>query len=195
MPNPVALRLVTPPSALPVSLADAKLHLKVDHDADDALITLMLKAAGRGAEQELNRALMSQTWELRLDAFPEAEIELPKPRVLSVSGVAYTDAAGAEQTLSGSLYTLDADMPPGWLLPALGTNWPDTRDQANAVRITFVAGYGSTPESLPEDLRVWILLHLGATYRNREAFSAGVSAAELPGRFAPALLDAQRYYG
>lgn len=191
----MSLRLIAPPTTLPVSLADAKLHLKVDHSDDDALITLMLKAAGRSAEQELNRALMSQTWELRLDAFPSAEIEVAKPRVLSVSAVAYTDAAGVEQTLSPSLYTLDPDMPPGWLLPALGTSWPDTRDQANAVRITFVAGYGSTPESLPEDVRVWILLHLAATYRNREAFSAGVSVAELPGRFFPALLDAQRYYG
>lgn len=190
----MALRLITAPTALPVSLVDAKLHLKVDHDADDALITLMLKAAARSAEQELNRALMSQTWELRLDAFPAAEIELPMPRVQSISSVAYTDAAGAEQTLAGSAYTLDPDVLPGWLLPALGTTWPDTRDQANAVRITFVAGYGNTPESLPEDVRVWILLHLAAAYRNREAFSAGVSVAELPGRFFPALLDAQRAY-
>lgn len=190
----MALRLITAPTALPVSLADAKLHLKVDHDADDALITLMLKAAARSAEQELNRALMSQTWELRLDAFPAAEIELPMPRVQSISSVAYTDAAGAEQTLAGSAYTLDPDVLPGWLLPALGTTWPDTRDQANAVRITFVAGYGNTPESLPEDVRVWILLHLAAAYRNREAFSAGVSVAELPDRFFPALLDAQRAY-
>lgn len=190
----MALRLITAPTALPVSLADAKQHLKVEHDADDALITLMLKAAARSAEQELNRALMLQTWELRIDAFPAAEIALPMPRVQSISAVAYTDPAGDEQTLGSSLYTLDADLLPGWLFPALGTSWPDTRDQANAVRITFVSGYGNTPESLPEDVRVWILLHLGASYRNREAFSAGVSVSELPGRFFPALLDAQRVY-
>jgi uncharacterized phiE125 gp8 family phage protein len=177
-----------------VSLETAKPHLKVQHAAEDDLITLMIKAAARAAEQLLNRALMTQTWQLVVDAFPPAEFRLERPRVQSISSITYVDTAGAEQTLGADAYTLDADLLPGWVLPALGTTWPATREQANAVRVTFVTGYGSEPAAVPEDVRAWILMHLGATYRNREAFAAGISVAELPGRFHDALLDGERLY-
>jgi len=190
----MSLRLITGPTALPVSLATAKLHLKVQHSADDELITLMVKAAARAAEQQLNRALMTQTWQLVVDAFPAAEFRLEKPRVQAISSITYVDPAGTQQTLGADAYTLDADLLPGWVLPALGTSWPATREQANAVRVTFVAGYGSDPTALPEDVRAWVLLQLGASYRNREAFAAGISVSELPNRFHDALLDAERLY-
>lgn len=189
-----ALRLITPASALPVSLADAKAQLKVAHDAEDALITLMIKAAARVAEQQLNRALMAQTWELIVDAFPAAELRLERPRVLTVDAVTYVDATGAEQTLSADAYTLDADLTPGWLLPALNTTWPATREQANAVRVRFTSGYGSTAADVPEDVRVWLLMHVAAAYRHREAFTAGISVVEHPARFHAGLLDAERLY-
>lgn len=190
----MALRLITPPTALPVSLATAKQHLKVEHDADDALITTMIRSAARSAEQQLNRALMTQTWQLVVDAFPEAEFKLERPRVQSITSITYIDAAGTQQTLGADAYTLDADMLPGWVLPALGTTWPATRDQANAVRVTFVSGYGGDASAVPDDVAAWILLQVGALYRNREAFAQGVSVAELPNRFHDALLDAQRLY-
>lgn len=190
----MSLRLITGPAALPVSLDTAKLHLKVQHAADDELITLMIKAAAKAAEQKLNRLLMTQTWQLAVDAFPPGEIVLERPRVQAISGITYVDAAGTEQTLGADAYTLDADVLPGWVLPALGTTWPATRDQANAVRVTFVTGYGSDPAAVPEDVRTWLLLQLGALYRNREAFAAGISVAELPNRFHDALLDAERLY-
>jgi uncharacterized phiE125 gp8 family phage protein len=133
----MSLRLITPPTALPVSLETAKLHLKVQHTADDELITLMIRAAARTAEQHLNRALMSQTWQLLIDAFPADEIVLPRPRVQSITSIVYTDAVGVDQTLAPTAYSLDADLMPGYVLPALGATWPATRDQANAVRVSF----------------------------------------------------------
>ena len=78
------------------------------------------------------------------DAFPDAEIELLKPPVTSVNSVTYVDAAGATQTLPGASYSLDAATFPGWLLPAYGTEWPETRDRANAVTIRFTTGYAPT---------------------------------------------------
>jgi len=190
----MALRLITGPTALPVSLDTAKLHLKVQHTADDELITLMIKAAARAAEQKLNRALMTQTWQLIVDAFPAAEFRLERPRVQSISSITYVDPEGTEQTLGADAYTLDADLLPGWVLPALGTTWPATREQANAVRVTFVTGYGADPTAVPEDVRTWVLMQVGASYRNREAFAAGLSVAELPNRFHDALLDGERLY-
>lgn len=190
----MSLRLINPPSVLPVTLAEAKTHLRVGHSEDDALITLMIESAAAVAEQQMNRALMAQTWELIIDAFPVAEIKLPRPRVLSIEQVSYIDPEGVEQTLAADAYTLDADLAPGWLLPALGTTWPSTRDQANAVRVRFVAGYGSDAAAVPSNVQAWLLMHVGAAYRNREAFAAGVSMAELPGGFVDRLLDAEKVY-
>lgn len=190
----MSLRLIAPPTALPVSLADAKQHLRVEHDADDALITLMLQAAARTAEQRLNRALMTQTWDLVLDAFPVAEIRLPRPLVQTVDELVYVDTEGAEQTMVASAYVLDPDLTPGWVLPALNTTWPATRDQSNAVRVRFTSGYGSDPSDLPEGVRLWILMHVAAAYRNREAFATGVSVNELPNRYVDGLLDAEVLY-
>lgn len=190
----MSLRLITPATALPVSLATAKQHLRVEHSEDDALITSMIRAAARSAEQQLNRVLMSQTWQLLIDAFPAAEIRLERPRVQAITSIVYVNTAGADVTLNPSLYTLDADLLPGWVLPALGTTWPATREQANAVRVTFVSGYGNDAASVPDDVAAWLLLQVGALYRNREAFGQGLTVAELPGRFADGLLDAQRIY-
>lgn len=190
----MSLRLITPATALPVSLATAKQHLRVEHSEDDALITSMIRAAARSAEQQLNRVLMSQTWQLLIDAFPAAEIRLERPRVQAITSIVYVNTAGADVTLNPSLYTLDADLLPGWVLPALGTTWPATREQANAVRVTFVSGYGNDAASVPDDVSAWLLLQVGALYRNREAFGQGLTVAELPGRFADGLLDAQRLY-
>lgn len=190
----MSLRLITPPSALPVSVADAKLHWRVEHDADDTLIALLLKASAATAEQELNRALMAQTWELIIDAFPEGEIRVPKPRLLEVLQVQYVDGAGVAQTLSADAWTLDPDLAPGYVLPALGASWPATRAQANAVRVQFRSGYGTEPAAVPEAVRVWILMHAGTAYRNREGVVSGAAVAEIPGRYLPGLLDSERLY-
>jgi uncharacterized phiE125 gp8 family phage protein len=191
---PTTLRPLNPPTALPVSLATAKLHCKVDHSADDALITSMIRAAARSAEQQLNRALMEQQWLCSLDEFPATGIVLGKPRVIAIASIIYTNPAGTDVTLPGSAYTLDADALPGLVLPALGTTWPATSAQPNAVRVTFTAGYGADAAAVPDDVAVWLLLQVATLYRNREAFTQGVSVAELPGRFADGLLDAQRLY-
>lgn len=189
----MSLKLIAPPSELAVSLARAKEHLRVTHSSEDALIELFIKAAIKACEHALGRALVQQTWELVIDAFPAHEIELPKPAVLSVVSVTYFDAAGVEQVLPSNQYSLDSDKLPGWLFPATGTSWPATYAMANAVRIRFLAGYGPSAASVPENLVLWLLMHVGTAYANRETLAAG-SMAEVPGRFYPGLLDSERVY-
>ena len=192
----MTLALITPPTLPVVSLADAKLHLKVDGSDDDTLITAMVAAATQQAQHETGRALMRATWERRLDAFPAAEIRLGLPPVVSVVSVTYIDPAGATQTVPSASYTLDdsTDSGSGWVLPGPGYQWPDTAAGANVVRVRFQAGHLTAAE-VPESIRAWIMLQVGALYRNREAFSAGVTVQELPGRFTDMLLDPWRYYG
>lgn len=187
-------KLITGPAVEPISLAEAKAHLRVDGSDDDALIGLLIQSARQAAEHEAGRVLVSQTWELVLDAFPAVELELRTAGVLSIASVKYVDTAGAEQTLAGAAYVLDAEAAPAYLLPAAGYSWPATADTANAVRVRYVAGFGAAAADVPASIRHWMLLHIGTAYAQRESVAAGVPVAELPGRYHAALLDPWRVY-
>ena len=166
----MSLKRYTAPASTPVTLAEAKAHLRVDVSDDDALITTMIESATDMAEQATGRALISQTWDLNLDAFP-TEIELAPVPIVSVSSFTYTDTNGATQTLSsGPDYVLDTtgDHGPARIVPAYGKTWPETRDQINAVTIRFVAGYANAA-AVPAAIKSWILLQVGAMYENRQA--------------------------
>lgn len=187
----MSLVLITAPAEEPVTLSEAKLHLRVDHSADDTLITALIVAAREQAEHKTGRVLVTQTWEQVLDAFPADEMRLDVPPVQSITSVKYLDEAGDEQTLDGAAYSLDAAKLPGWLFPA--SEWPATYDGANAVRVRMVCGYGAA-SAVPATIKAWMLLHVGAGYRQREAFAQGAAPAELPNRYVDALLDSARVY-
>lgn len=191
----MTLKLITAPSLEPVTLAEAKLHLRVDTADEDALISALITAARQRAEHHLQRSLVTQTWERVLDAFPEAEIELGVPPVQGITSIVYADAQGVTQTISAAAYVLDAVRDPGWVLPASGYAWPATASTVNAVRVRFTSGYGA-PSAVPESIKAWIKLHIGALYENREAVVSGNSAAstELAGRFTDGLLDPYRIW-
>ena len=186
----MTLKLITAPATEPITLAEAKAHLRCGDD-EDALINALIVAAREAAEHELGRALVTQTWERVVDAFPAVELELGMPPVQSITSVTYIDTAGALQTLSASAYTLDPTTPPGWALPATGYTWPATLDTANAVRVRFSAGYGAAA-AVPAGIKAWILLRLGTLYKHREGVVTGVTVAEVPGGFVDRLLDPYR---
>jgi uncharacterized phiE125 gp8 family phage protein len=194
----MSLKLLTPPAAEPILPADAKTHLRLDPavTAEDALVNALIGSARQQAEYETGRALITQTWQLVLDAFPAGEIQLALPPVQSITSVTYIDTTGALQTLSSALYTVDAVREPARLVPAYGATWPSTRDATpNAVTVTFVCGYGAAGTAVPAAIRQWMLLQIGALYRNRESFvDSGKQPAALPGNFVSHLLDPFRVY-
>jgi uncharacterized phiE125 gp8 family phage protein len=186
---------ITDASTEPVSVAEAKLHLRVDAGAtdEDALIGALITAARQMAEGELRRTLVSTLWEMRTDAFPDA-IALDWPRVLSIESLQYVDTGGALRALDPADFVLDAsnDAGPAWLVPAYGKAWPDTRDEINTVRVRYTAGYGDSADDVPAAIRQWILLHVGAMYDRREAVDA---AGMQPLSFLCGLLDPYRVFG
>lgn len=184
-------KLITAPSVEPISLTDAKAHLYVFHNDDDALIGALVVAARADAERRLGRALINQTWELSLDAFPD-EIELPYPPLVSVTSIKYLDSNGVDQVLDPSQYLVDADSAPGAVVPAYGASWPPIRAQRNTVRARYVAGYGADGTSVPAPIKQWILLRIGALYENRESSVSGQAIQDAPRGFADALLDSYR---
>ena len=186
-------RLITPPSTEPVTTAEAKLHLRVDDAAEDALIDGYIGAARAQCEHILGRSLMPQTWELVLNVFPADDIELLNPTIISITSIKYIDAnTGTEVTLAANQYVLDKDNEPGCVMPAAGVTWPATADVSNAVRIRYQAGYADAA-SVPESIKSWIKLAVGVWFKNREA---GVESAitTLPHDFYGALLDRYRIW-
>jgi uncharacterized phiE125 gp8 family phage protein len=109
----MALKLITAPAAEPVSTSEAKSHLRVDTTADDTYIGTLITVARQNVESHLRRALISQTWEVVLDAFPAGVIRLPKPPLASVTSIKYTDDEGNESTYSSANYVVDSDTEPG----------------------------------------------------------------------------------
>lgn len=183
--------LVTAPTAEPVTLAEAKLHLRVDDNADDVLIGALITASRQHAEHDTRRALVTQTWKLVLDAFPESVITLDRAPVSAVVSVVYIDPEGVSQTLSAAGYQLDAVTEPCRLVPAYGSTWPATRAQVNAVTVTYTCGYGN-PDTVPESIKRWMLLRIGALYENREEVLTGRAITLAPLPFVDALLAPYR---
>lgn len=176
-------------SVEPITLAQAKLHLRVDSSDEDALITALIKATRMAAEFALQRTLLQSTWRLTQDGFTEA-LRLQYPRVIAVTALQYLDDAGVLQALDPADYTVDAISEPGYVVPASGKSWPTTAAQVNAVTVTYTAGYGTDPAAVPEPVKQWILLHIAHYYRNREA----ATAERQPLPFADGLLDPYRIW-
>lgn len=183
--------LVTPPGMLPVSLAEAKLHLRVDHNDEDTLIEGLIRAATEyldGWTGILGRCLVEQEWSQTFDGFAR-ELPLSLAPVISISSV----TVGSEAIDSGS-YSLKVDS---------GGNSRVVFDGVSATGATSVvykAGYATIPEvpavpgedendpgtpaipaksTVPEPLKVAILLLVGHFYNNREA-TTSVSISQLP---------------
>jgi uncharacterized phiE125 gp8 family phage protein len=182
----------TAPATEPLTLSEAKLHLRVDVTDDDTLITSMIKVARQQAEQELRRALITQTIDVYFDAFGT---RLLLPPVSAVSAITYVDTAGATQTLAADQYLVDVISEPAKVCPAYAVTWPATRDQANAVKVRCTAGYGNAA-AVPEAIKQWMLMRISSMYDNRAEYAAAgrdVKVASLP--FVDSLLDPYRVTG
>lgn len=175
----MALTLNTAPAEEPVTLIEAKSHLRVTSTDDDTLITTLITVAREMAETFTNRVLITQTWEWRRDAFVPWTLEVPLAPLASVANIQYIDGNGDTQTLASTEYTVDANSEPGRITPAYGKFWPVTRYQINAVTITFVAGYGDAAD-VPTPIKQAILLIIGELYARREAAIAGAPIMEVP---------------
>lgn len=160
--------LITPPAAEPVSLAEAKVHLRVENDADDALIGATISAARLFVEQATRRVLIAQGWRIWRDTWPESRlIEIPLAPLIAVDAVSVIDDAGAETELDAGLFEVDTFSIPGRVhligsVPAPGT-------KLNGIVIDVTAGHGTDAEAVPTPLRQAILQLVAHWYENRSA--------------------------
>jgi uncharacterized phiE125 gp8 family phage protein len=110
----MGLQLIAAPSSEPVSLDEAKEHLRVDHNDEDALILRLIKSARETAESLTGRAFVTQSWKLWRDGWPAARaIEIPKPPLAAVTAVTAVSRSGTESVLSSDAYIVDSASVPG----------------------------------------------------------------------------------
>lgn len=170
----MALSLSSAPATEPVTVAEAKAHLRLDHSSDDDYLEdFVIPAARRYAETLTRRAFITQTWILRLNGFGGGgPIVLPKPPLVSITSVTYTDTAGDSQTWAASSTGYVLEQPTGEhamhasIRPAYGVSYPSTRDIVDSVVITYVAGYGAA-SAVPIGIKHGLLMLIEDLYRNR----------------------------
>ena len=169
------LTLLTPPAAEPVSLTQAKDHLRVIGTDEDAVISGYIRAARMKLDGEagsLGRCLVSQKWRLTLDHFPY-DITLPLPPSISVDRIAYTDVDGEEVELASTAYRVIGigGLNCAIIRPANGASWPSV--SGGIAIIEFTAGFGATADAVPEPIRTAILMHVAHLYEHRESVMMG----------------------
>jgi uncharacterized phiE125 gp8 family phage protein len=163
------VRVVTPPTSEPVTIAEAKAQLSigasdVSHDTE---VASLIAAAREEWERDTSIALITRTLEHRLPKFLSTVVLSVRPAI-AISSVTYVDTAGATQTVASSNYYLDGDE-----VRFLDTFVrPSVQDRSEAVKITYTAGYGSDSRACPELDRMAIKLSLANRFEDRDMIAA-----------------------
>lgn len=161
--------LVTPPAELPVTLEEAKLHLRVDGDEEDSLIESLIAAAVShidGWTGILGRAVAEQTWRQDFDSFG-CTMRLALGPVSEIVSITYRNEAGQVATVADSNYALVTDGVGPRVYWDKSFSAPGSLYEQGAVSVTYKAGYAEVPAAI----KVAILLMVSGWYENRESVS------------------------
>jgi len=195
-----SLKRLTDPAVEPLTLAETKTHLRVEHDADDGLIGSLIQAAREYAEEYLDVTLIHTQWQITFDLFP-AHIELPRPPVAVAAGftdvtLTYTTDKQTGVTLPANEYRVDRDSRPGVLRPLYGDSWPSHLADYNSVSVSWWAGFGADGSAVPRRIRHAMLMLCTHLYEHRSSVLSGQGfiASEMP-QGLKMLLDSARWGG
>jgi len=152
----MAMVLITAPAALPVTLAEAKAHLRVETPDEDDYITGLLAAATAHVEGATGKRLILQQWRVFLDALPtDGPVDIPLGPLISVDAVRVRDEAGAPVAVDLSGVAADRHSDP----PRLVFDEEPISGQAlNGIEIDVTAGYGEAGVDVPDQLRRAVLV-------------------------------------
>lgn len=176
------LRLKTAPTLKPVTVAEAKTHLRIDSTftADDTYIGTLIDVATLAVENYTNLALMLQSWYLDLDSFPDYFNALKGTlNKFEVNSITYKDENNVSQTLAASNYIEDKSIKPARIYFTPDATIPSTYDIPNAVTVDFTIGF-TTADDVPAPIKQAILLTIGRFYEIRQDVVTGTIATSIP---------------
>lgn len=200
----MALELVTAPATEPITASEAKSFLRVSSSAEDTFITALIVAARRYVENYTGRALVTQTWRMWLDQFPveprkgggwwdgvreelisssyatKRSLEIPKAPVSAVSSITTfaDDSNETETTFASTNYIVDTVSPLPRIVLKTGSTWPVDLRAANAIKVTFTAGYGAA-SAVPDDIKQAMYLLIGHWFENRQEVITGTISVQV----------------
>lgn len=184
--------IIEGPYGEPVTLAEAKAHLRVDDSDSDDYITALITAARESAELFCQRSFVQRRLRLMLDQFPgsrDCPIYLPLGPVVSIDHIKYYDTDSALTTWSSASYLVDTRQVPARVTPIVDETWPtDVERRIAAVEIQYLAGYATDAASptdyaanVPKSVKQGMLFHIGHMFENRQDVVVGRIASEIPG--------------
>jgi uncharacterized phiE125 gp8 family phage protein len=181
------------------NIADASLGVgaPTTNTTSDPEIARLIKSAREAAEQEIGRALITQTIEKTFDSWPynprTGRNVILLPPLQSVVSITYVDLDGETQTLAADQYLVDSTGAPSRITPAYGVAWPSIRDQNNAVTVRFVAGYGDTAADVPGCIKTWMLMRIKTLVDNPSGIGS-IQFGDISRSYVDGLLDSERVY-
>lgn len=174
--------LIEPPAIEPVTLAEAKAHLRLTGTEDDDYVAAMITAARLQVESATRRVLIDQTWRLFRDDWPPGGIvELSVAPVSSVAAITVYDVEGDPTELAPTAWRLDAAATPARL--ALTGASPMPARPLNGIEIDVVAGYGPSGLAVPQPLRLAIMMLVARWYEDREGLAYGIVPSRVAAAF------------
>ena len=177
----MALVLTGPPTLEPISIAEAKDHLRVDHTDEDTLIASLILTSRLHIEAGLSIALITQSWTWTFDAWPtrNSNVTLPLRPVSSISAINVLDGSGTPLPVPATDYVLDGDHVPPRLSNTKGT-WPKPGKAQAGIEISFVAGFGAAASDVPQPVRHALMLLVAHWYEHRDPIEIGSAQTAVP---------------
>ena len=176
----MGLVMTAAPAVEPISVAEAKAYLRVDHEHEDALISSLIVTSRLHIEAALGLALITQDWSMEIDAWPEGGVvELPIHPVQFIDAVKVVAGNGSLVTLDEASYVLDGTSHPPHLTP-VARDWPVPGVAAQGIEIAFTAGFGDSADDVPPPIKQALLLLISHWYEQREPVAIGTAATRIP---------------
>lgn len=170
--------LVTAPATPLITLDDAKDHLRISHDDDDAFIEAAIAVAMDaldGWQGRLRRALINQSWRVAvLEADRHGRLFAPLAPCSAFTSIQYypPDSETLTTATSSEFRLINGGLNWAYIEPKDGFSWPSTDDRPDALQAVFTCGYGETAASVPASITHAAKLIIGHFYENREESTA-----------------------
>ncbi len=176
----MGLVMTSAPLTEPVTVAEAKTHLRIDGDADDVLLGSLILTSRLHMEAALSLALITQSWKLVLDRWPKkACVDIPLGPLQALTAVKVKNSSGVAQTVAPTNYLVDIASRPARLIWN-GDDPPQPGVKAGGIEIDFVAGFGATAASVPAPLRHGLLMLTAHWYEHRDPVEIGSTTTRMP---------------
>lgn len=166
--------LTTPPFVEPLTLSEAKTHLRVTHTDDDTYISTLMSAARRGVEAQHGICLLQQGWSVYSDTWPDDGILTttlyPVQSVVDLKVYGDDDVAA---TIDPAHYYLDAASRPARVALRRGRACPAPGRRTNGIELKLLTGFGATAAAVPQQIRQALLVMIAEYYAHRGDDTAG----------------------